>query len=471
MNQKLRSFIFLIFCICQFSIQVVDAGEIKKPWTVLVYLNADNSLEDYGFEDLREMEKIGSNQQVNVVVQFDPVSPSGTQRLYITKAIEPESRDSHAFQSRVVEKMDEQDMGDPDVLVDFVTWGMRTYPADHYMVILWNHGSGWDKDSEKLPVIKGISYDDTSRSHISTNQLADAVDQITSNTGNRIDILGFDACLMSMFEVIDSLAGMVDYVVGSEHTEPGDGYPYDDFLNIFKGSRTPSPLELAKHLVNVYGKSYASDGSQSKAEGARGAYDRDDKWSWGSQEVTLSAVDLSRIELVKRRLAKWVQVVDQSENISKAAHIKAIRETTSFAESSYKDLGHYVKNVLNQVSAEEANSLANKGSDSGVVGASLALIRAIQSAVVANFVTSRFESATGISIYLPYSSYSSPWSDKSIVSKMDSYKSLKWAKTSEWTKHLEYILKKEATVSVPVSEENSVEEPPESIEVIPLSRN
>src|SRR5205807_891289 len=102
---------------------------------------------------------------------------------------------------------------------------------------------------------------------LTTNQLADALDQIVSNTGNKIDILGFDACLMSMFEIADSLAGMVNYLVASEETEPGDGYPYDDFLNIFQRSQTVSPEAVAKHLVDVYGKSYETGGSQNSSSG------------------------------------------------------------------------------------------------------------------------------------------------------------------------------------------------------------
>lgn len=36
------------------------------------------------------------------------------------------------------------DTGDPAVLIDFLSWGIRRYPARRYFVVIWNHGEGWD---------------------------------------------------------------------------------------------------------------------------------------------------------------------------------------------------------------------------------------------------------------------------------------------------------------------------------------
>jgi hypothetical protein len=38
----------------------------------------------------------------------------------------------------------ETNTGDPKVLEEFLDWGTGTYPAAHYLVVLWNHGAGWD---------------------------------------------------------------------------------------------------------------------------------------------------------------------------------------------------------------------------------------------------------------------------------------------------------------------------------------
>jgi len=40
-------------------------------WTILVYMDADNNLEDAGIADFLEMARVGSTSLVNIVVQFD----------------------------------------------------------------------------------------------------------------------------------------------------------------------------------------------------------------------------------------------------------------------------------------------------------------------------------------------------------------------------------------------------------------
>ena len=34
-------------------------------------------------------------------------------------------------------------MTDPTTLKNFITWRSRTYPANHYLLVLWNHGGGY----------------------------------------------------------------------------------------------------------------------------------------------------------------------------------------------------------------------------------------------------------------------------------------------------------------------------------------
>jgi len=43
----------------------------------------------------------------------------------------------------VVESVGEVDMGDPQTLIDFVTWAVQKYPAQKYALILSDHGGGW----------------------------------------------------------------------------------------------------------------------------------------------------------------------------------------------------------------------------------------------------------------------------------------------------------------------------------------
>ena len=42
-------------------------------WTIMVYLDGDNNLEDAAIDDVNEMEMIGSSDEVNIIVQFDRI--------------------------------------------------------------------------------------------------------------------------------------------------------------------------------------------------------------------------------------------------------------------------------------------------------------------------------------------------------------------------------------------------------------
>ena len=115
-------------------------------WTVLVYLDADNNLELPGLRDLNEMEAAGRADGVNVLVQIDRALDesdadgdwSETRRYLVTADKDPDQ-----VISEQVASLNEVNMGDPQVLADFLAWGINNYPANHYALILWDHGAGW----------------------------------------------------------------------------------------------------------------------------------------------------------------------------------------------------------------------------------------------------------------------------------------------------------------------------------------
>ncbi len=388
----------------------------KKKWTFLIFLNADNNLEMAGYEDIREMEKFGSNENVNVVVQFDWLRPKGTQRLYVEKSEHDYGNDKRELHSKIVEEMEEQDMGVTSTFVEFVTWGMENYPAEHYFVIMWNHGSGWSK--EFTDEEKGISYDDTSGNHIRTNQLAEALTEIVTATGRKIDILGFDACLMGMFEVADSLSETVDFMIGSEENIPWDGYPYDDLLTGFFTQDDLSPLKLSKEVVKIYGASYSTGGSQ------------------GIRSVTNTAFDLSQIDGVKEKLNTWIASIKGNTALTLTDLWNIARDTQSYSDS-YRDLGDHVKLVMNKLNSLDSEDSADKES---LILAGANLLKSIQSLVVENFNSERYKKSTGVSIYLPHSyEGSSSWNSSYGSSRKEAYLQLEWAKTTDWPAYLDYL--------------------------------
>jgi hypothetical protein len=227
-------------------------------WTFLVYLDGDNNLERNAIDDLLEMAAVGSDARVNVVVQFDRVPGydnrygdwTGTLRFRVTRGMTPE-------RANAIADLGEANMGDPQTLIDFVSWGMRTFPARHTALVLWNHGDGWRVASQLKENRKAICWDDTNgRDALNLPELRSALAAVTANGATPLELLGFDACLMAMAEIDAEVQPYVRVRTASEETEPGTGYPFDDILASLQAHPDWDGAELGIAIVEQYYAAY-----------------------------------------------------------------------------------------------------------------------------------------------------------------------------------------------------------------------
>jgi len=75
----------------------------------------------------------------------------------------------------------------------------------------------------------------------------------------KLDLLGMDACLMSMAEVGYQVRSSVELTVGSEQTEPVDGWPYDALLAELARNPAMTGRDLSTMIVTKYVASYRRD--------------------------------------------------------------------------------------------------------------------------------------------------------------------------------------------------------------------
>lgn len=230
-----------------------DPGEPEAArWLFLVFMNGDNDLEDYVTHDLNELEQVGSGDGVHVVVQADRIRGyddsdgnwTSTRRYYVV----PDG-DLEVVRSTVIDEPGELDMGDPAVLADFVAWAEARYPAERVALVLWNHGDSWSFTGEAPPP-PSISSDDTSGNVISIaeGELAAALEERVAARG-RLDVIGFDACLMGSWEVAHSLVPYADWMVGSEVYVGSEGYAYGPALALLRGEAEVDAAALARELA------------------------------------------------------------------------------------------------------------------------------------------------------------------------------------------------------------------------------
>ena len=211
----------------------------------MLYQDADDpALEQDIFVDMNEAEKAGSDQNVQIVSRIDRYKGAfsgdgnwtGARRYLITQ-----DDDLSRISSQMLTDLGTANSSDPNTLVDFATWAIKTYPADKYALILSDHGMGWPGGMTD-PAGDGRSVPDAPLAQAVGSQmfLSDidgALTKIRSNTGvDKFELVGLDACLMSSLEVLDALAPSARYAVTSEETEPSLGWAYTSFLDSLKAN-------------------------------------------------------------------------------------------------------------------------------------------------------------------------------------------------------------------------------------------
>ncbi|GAB4129541.1 MAG: clostripain-related cysteine peptidase [Roseiflexaceae bacterium] len=346
-----------------------QAASSQAEWTILVYLDGDNDLEDAAVDDFNEMASVGSTAALNIVVQFDRIGSDedwdnaahgdwqGVKRFLVEKNKRP-------AKSNQLADLGELNMGDPQTVVDFVTWGVETYPAKQYALIFWDHGSAWP----------GIASDDTSDGDMLTlPELREAFKQIQQQTGvQKFDLIGFDACLMGQIDVLQAIAPYGNVAIGSADLEPGEGWAWNAWLADLAKKPQLDEVAIAPSIIKSFTAFYEN---------------RDEP------SVTLSAFDLNDIEQMSAQLDTLAGLM--IERMPSA--YKAIAKSRSYAaeyasgdeDISAVDLGNF------------ADSLANANTDPEVATAARNLSKLIKAARIYQDNGSDHPKSSGITVYFP----------------------------------------------------------------------
>jgi hypothetical protein len=247
-------------------------------WTFMVYIDADdNTLEEQAISDFIEMADIGSNEDINIVVQLDRTPEdddsyndwTDCRRFLITKGLTP-------AEGNEVINIGEVNMGDTATLVSFVQWAAYNYPAEKYALVISSHGKGWE----------GSCWDESSgNDNLNLIEMRGALSDISDFIGQPLDIIGFDACLMGMTEVAYEIQEYASIMVASENAEPSSGWPYDAILTELAETPEINAVQLATLIVDNYYLALAPT------------------------SYTMAAIDLTKIDAVVGRLSDLSQVL------------------------------------------------------------------------------------------------------------------------------------------------------------------
>jgi hypothetical protein len=286
--------------------------------------------------------------------------------------------------------MEEQNMADPAVLTAFINWATQRYPAEHYVLVLWNHGSAWKKNQlqNQLP-FKGVISDDTSNSMMTIPQVSSAL----TAAGKNLDIIGMDACLMATLEVAYQLKTLGSYLVTSEESEPGSGWPYTQILTALTGNANMTAAQLGQQIVSDFI--------------ANTAYDN-------NNGITQSATDLSKINDLATKVNELGEALVNSTDSNTINNAK--NNVQKYSYEWMADLYHFAS-LLSGVSASR---------DANLVAKANAVKSALSTAVIASDKRgTNVANSYGLTIYLPTNpnNYDSEYDNLAFTQAITNWKS------------------------------------------------
>ncbi len=234
MYKTTRSFFTLIALLILFSTPAGTAFAAQAKWTVMVYMSGDNNLEDYIVKDIEEeLGLVGSSVDnkkkpvINILALADRGPGYDTsQGDWQTTKLFYVTQDMSATPGKEVEDWGERNFGDPQTLIDFVTWSKKHYPADHYALYFWGHGWNWHPGWAMQDDTPDVTQDDTGPYTLDYHEIKDAIPSL-----GFIDMVGFDGCNMASIEIYKLWRGHTTAIAASQEYVNWNGIEYDVVLS------------------------------------------------------------------------------------------------------------------------------------------------------------------------------------------------------------------------------------------------
>jgi len=329
----------------------------KRPWTIVIYMAADNDLFPFAIRNIEQMKQVGSNENVHIVVHFDfhqKGQEKKTKRIYIEKNKAVQIGPDHCM-----------DSGDPETLIDAACWAIDHFPSDHLCLILWNHGSGdlnpfvsrsinptylffYNEQTQKIELDRsipfsdfvyavtgesqkrGVCFDESTGNYLNDQKLKLAFERIYRHRQQNIDLVLFDACLMAGTGTAWLMHHYVDYMGASQEVVLGPGYNY--YITLSKlASDLLTPYNFLLHVISAYKHTYSRI----------------------TNDFTHSGFNLTEfhkldrcIDALARHIEYGLQNEKQHSTHRALRNSSTPRNCTHFDEPTYIDLDHFLTNLL-----------------------------------------------------------------------------------------------------------------------------
>ena len=388
----------LLATACSFS--STPNKQIKKgDYTILVYMCGSNLESDYANQltinsggqvyrwngmglaamDLAEILDVENKpNDVNIVIETGGAKKWTKSRFgkYGSYDINASKLQIHHVNNKNKIELDKtftyQSMGKSSTLQTFLEYGLKNYPAEKTALVLWNHGGG----------LQGVCFDELSGDGLTAKEVTSAVDgalKANNMEGQKLEWIGYDACLMGVQDIAELNSHYFNYMVASQQLEAGYGWEYNSWIDdVYAKKSTPEILEQICDSFIEY----------------------NNEWGEEYNDQTLSYYDLSQ---ASSYLAAWdnltTQLNDVVNSYTRNAFNSVMNNTKKFGDDAA-----YAYGLL------DVGDFLNKLETSEMFASSLNLEEmktALENFIPYSKVGAAAGNANGLSMYWTISQYTS----------------------------------------------------------------
>ena len=309
---------FVLFIFLHVGCQTDEIKESLSNRTIIVYMIADNNLDNFSIQDINEIEEGWKDDfDGNLIVYIDRAEGARPSHPIVYRIGHDTTQ---TIKSKIVQVYSEQNSADPVIMNNVLSQIINEYPAQSYGLVLWSHGSAWFPNGTELnnrksnvrkfalPITKSFGKDGTNELNI--------ID-LKNVLPLKFEFIIFDACYMGSVEVLYELKNKADYIISSSTEVLSSGYPY----NLVVPFLFQQTIDY-KSVANSFFESYF------KLDGVM-------------QSATVSVVKTSELT----NLAKSVSEIMSDINDIKLADYEHIQQYTTNDNKLLFDLKGFITNT------------------------------------------------------------------------------------------------------------------------------
>ena len=313
-------------------------------WTVMLYLCGTDLESRYGMAttNLKMISNTVPDEAVNLVIETGGAEAWQTEDE-VDMDIAPDRLQRWTWDESGFTLVDEKElasMAKHTTLSDFIRWSAENYPAEKYMLILWDHGGG-----SATGLIADELHDDALMS-------LEGLQRALKNGGVHFDLLMTDTCLMASLETAQAVAPYADYLAASEEVLPGLGSNYEEWLQCLYDEPECGPVRIGRNVCDATQILYAEGDNETDSKG-----------------LTFSLIDLGKIDTAADAFNAYMKEVVSliPDPVAFGEYLNAVSTTDRFMLPDMWDLYDLARRGMKGGISKETAIAVEKAVDDVVI--------------------------------------------------------------------------------------------------------